>query len=291
MNKREIIVAVLSVLMMLTGITLYAEECKLNYGIGMESFASDRAYDGDGNTLVLDHTVMEFRYPVFIGYDYNKWLKVRLTIPYVYRKAEYFEPGLDKLGKGIGDIELSNTCQVMDEESKNPQLDIKLAVIIPSGTNDITGAIGSDKLPIGGPLFGSEGVYRYGGSYGIDPSILATKNIGNHKVSAGVGYKITTAVSTDTYEFNPGNIFHFALGYGYEASENVSVGAIYSNYSSERVEIDSTRINGTSGITGNISPTFAVEINKLYTLQFKLDIPIYGQNQYKGIGYSFNVVF
>jgi hypothetical protein len=276
---------------MLISVALNAEDQKIIYGIGMESFVSDRAYNGDGDTFVLDSTIMEFRYPVFIGYNYNKWLNAKLTIPYVYRKAEYFEPGMDKLGKGIGDIELANTCRIMNEESKNPQLDIKLAFIIPSGTNDITGAIGSDKLPTGGPLFGSEGVYRYGGSYGIDPSILATKNIGNHKVSADVGYKITTAVSTETYEFNPGNIFHFALGYGYKASENTSIGAVYSNYSSERTEIDSKSINGTSGITGNISPTFAVEINKQYSLQFKLDIPIYGQNQYKGIGYSFNIVF
>lgn len=291
MNKRKVSVFIFSMAMMLVSIASFAADNKLSYGIGIESFVSDRAYNGDGDTYVLDNTVMEFRFPVFISYAYNKWIKTKLTIPYVTRKAEYFDPGMDKSGKGIGDIELANTCLIVEEQSRNPQIDLKLAFLIPSGTNDITGAIGPDKMPTGGPILGSEGVYRYGGSYGIDPSILATKNIGNHKVSADMGYKITTDVSTETYEFNPGNIFHFSLGYGYKASENATIGVVYSNYSSERVEIDGTRINGTSGITGNLSPNFAVEINKMYTLQLKLDIPIYGLNQYKGIGYSFNVVF
>lgn len=279
-----------SSLLFLASSVSFAQETKLRMGIGMEYFAADRMYDGAGEIFVQESTSFEFRNFVTLIYEYNKYFNLKLVIPYIYRKTEYTLSDYNQLGKGIGDIDLSNEIIVMENLEKGFSAKGALGLTIPTGTNNLKGELDNLKLPTGGPLVGSQGVFQYGGTYNLNVMFEAEKKYNKNRYGANVGYRMTFPVFPNEEKIDPGDIFVFGMDYKYEVNKDTVIGINYESFSSGRTEIGGSKLDYTRGIIGRINPNFTVELPAA-KLNFMLKIPIFGRNEYKGLGYVFNIIF
>lgn len=288
--SRIVKILICFVSLMLPNSLTFAQEKKIIIGTGIEYFAADRIYDNTGETFVTDSTFFEFRIPLYMMYQYNKYLNLKLTIPYIYRKTEYIYSDYDKLGKGMGDIDIADEIIIKENIEKGLLYKTTIVLTIPAGTSDLKGALADRELPTGGPLFGSQGVYKYGGSYNINTVLMGEKRFKKNKYSANVGYNITLPVLSNGEVINPGDIFSLELGYGYAVNESTAIGIDYESFSSGRTKVGGTKLDYSPGIIGRLNPNFTVKLPRA-ELNFVLKIPIHGKNEYKGVGYSFNIVF
>ncbi len=290
-KKINIVIGVLFMFMLICSLA-FGEEKKVHYGMGVEYFASDRIYDTNGQTIVTDGTVFEFRFPLYLMYQYSKFINLKLTVPYVYRKAEYINGEYDRLGKGIGDIDLSDEIILKEETEGKPLIKSKFIFSFPTGTDNIQSCdLGQHELPTGGPLFGSEAVYWYGRTYNLDLVLLGEKTINKNKYAADLGYKITFPTSSTGYRIKTGNVFHFGLDYKNLVTKETTLGIGFETSSAERIKMDSKALNYTSGIIGTLVPNFEVALSDNALIHFSLRIPIFGKNEYKGVGYAVNIIF
>ncbi|MBI5555991.1 MAG: hypothetical protein HY920_09110 [Elusimicrobia bacterium] len=290
-KKLNLVIGILFIFMLVCSLA-FGEDKKLHYGTGIEYFASDRIYDTTGQTIVTDGTVFEFRIPLYLMYQYSKFINLKLTVPYVYRKAEYINGEYDRLGKGVGDIDLSDEIVLKEETERKPLIKSKFILTFPTGTDNIQSCdLGPNELPTGGPLFGSEAVYWYGRTYNLDLVLLAEKTFDKNKYRTNLGYKVTFPTSSTGYRIKTGNVFHFSLGYQRLVAKEASIGIGFETSSAERIKMDSTVLNYSSGITGTLLPDFKVALSENAKLGFSLKIPVFGKNEYKGVGYAFNIIF
>lgn len=287
---RFIKIIIYSFLLLLTGSLGFAQETKLRMSIGTEYFAADRMYDGAGEIFVQESTSFEFRNFVTLIYEYNKYFNPKLVIPYIYRKTEYTLPDYNQLGKGIGDIDLSNEIIVLENIEKGFSAKGALGLTIPTGANNLKGELDNLKLPTGGPLIGSQGVFQYGGTYNLNVMFEAEKKYNKNRYGANVGYRMTFPVSANEEKINPGDIFVFGMDYKYDVNKDTIIGIHYESFSSGRTEKGGSKLDHTQGIIGRINPDFTVKLPAA-KLNFMLKIPIYGRNEYKGLGYVFNIIF
>lgn len=267
-----------------------AQESKITFGTGLEYFASDRVYDETGGTQVTGNIVFEFRLPMFAAYQFNRYQNFKLIFPYIYRKVEYSDGSFDRLGKGLGDIDISSEMLIKVETGIVPSLKAKSVLTIPTGKSNLKGSLGSNKMTTGGPLLGSQVVYKYGGTYNFDIALEVAKSLKEHTYLTNIGYKITLPVSANGRRINPGDLFHFGIGYTYSVNKETSIGLYFGSFSSGRTRIDGDNIDYTSGIIGKLGPKISVKLPNS-KLNFALQIPIFGKNEYKGIGYSLIILF
>lgn len=290
-KKINLVIGTVLIFMLVYSLVFGAEK-KLRYGTGVEYFATDRVYDTNGETIVTDSTVFEFRFPLYFMYNYNELSQLTFKIPYVYRKAEFIDSEFNRAGKGIGDIELYNEMILKKEIGFLPQLIGKVGIILPTGTDNIQSCdLGDSELPTGGPLMGSDAVYWFGRTYNLVLQLNANKHFSKHTYGSLIGYTYTFPTATTGFRVKTGNIFNIGAGYEYAANNDTSLGIWLKSFSSERIKMDSIKLDYTPVIIGRLEPSFSVLLNSGCKMTFTLQIPVFGKNALKGLGYTYAILF